>query len=138
MTKWLCSLMVLGLVSAGCASDPVGNWQSREKLSNDKRNTLFIGADGVGELKMYAVLASGEALTKINADFDWVLEGAGEDGFDQYELDMDCDSGCREGIDLDFKMDCVLNTDFNLLDCEAKSPFQEYGFFEFEPAEEEG
>jgi hypothetical protein len=126
------AVLVAALACTACGSEPVGNWQSREKLSNDKRNTMFLDADETGELKLYAVLAAGEGLTKLNYDLSYVFEGVTEDDFDQFELKLKCDKGCRDGIDLDFEMDCILDDSFDLLDCVAKSPFKGYGFFEWE------
>ena len=39
-------------------------------------------------------------------------------------------------INLNFEMDCVYDDELEHLDCEAKAPWEGYGFFEFEPQEE--
>ena len=131
LLKTLSILLTLTPLAMGCSSPIEGEWQSRQKLSNKKRNVLRAYGDASAELKMYVKLAPTAALTKIKFEGDWAEEG------EDFEFDLECDSGCPSGTKVDFKMDCSV-IDGVALDCEAKAPFSDYGFFEFEPLEEEG
>ncbi len=111
----------------GACSSAEGGWQSREPLTNGKRNSLWIDPSGQAELKMYARLSVGAELSKLRYVGDWQLNAN-----DAYELDLSCKDGCIDGMKLDFAMDCKFYPDYADLDCKAGSPFETYGFFEFE------
>jgi hypothetical protein len=119
------------LLLAGCGSDVEGTWQSRQKLSNKKRNELVIDIDGAGSLKMYAQLTAGAPLSRLKYDVSWELDEEEED----IDLELGCKDGCPSGLALDFKMECV-PLEGQMMDCKATKPFKGYGFFEFELAPE--
>ncbi len=127
--KSLLFLSFLAMLLGGCASPVEGEWQSREKLSNKERNRLIVLGDGTANLKMYTALAPSAGLTKIKFEGTWLDDG------DEYEFELECDSGCPSGTSVDFRMDCVLGEN-EALDCEARAPFKDYGYFEFEPMAE--
>jgi len=115
------------LLVTGCTTVE-GDWQSRDKLSNGKRNTMFLGSDSTAELKMYVAI-DGNGLTKMKFEGDWEVDADGN-----YDVYLDkCTTGCVEATAQGFKMECGHDTTYEYLDCEAKSPFRDYGFFEFEP-----
>lgn len=124
-TRPLLAILTSAFLLTGCGTDIVGNWQSREKLSNGERNRLTFQEDGEGSAKVFAQLAAGEALTKVKYDTEWEIDGNGD-----FDVTATCTEGCNTA--LDFEMECTLG-EGDLLDCVAKSPFTEYGYFEFEP-----
>ena len=124
-------LCAAAMMTSACGEGVAGDYQSREKLSNNKRNKLELAEDGGGELKMYTRLSKDGDLRKITFSVDWGVDGETSDGT-EYALKMKCKKGCVEGLRLKFSMSCVLD-DLGLLDCDAKKPFNDYGFFEFEP-----
>jgi hypothetical protein len=124
------SLSAAALSIGGCSSDPVGNWQSREKLPNGKRNRLRIEEDKTGALDVYVQINAQQGLVKLDYNLeDWFLEADGA-----YEMQFKCQSGCEAGVNvtLDFDMDCEYDDSVEHLDCKAGSPFTDYGFLEFE------
>lgn len=121
--------------TVGCSGDPVGNWQSREELPNGKRNKLFLGDGDLKEdsdLRLYGQITTQAGLTKFEYDVeDWFVEADGA-----YEVQLKCTDGCDvailAGVNPDFEMDCEYDSGNEWLDCEAKSPWKDYGFLEFE------
>lgn len=123
------ALVVLAstLLLTACAGIE-GDWQSREKLSNDQRNRLSLTADGGGSMKVYFRLAEGN-LNKVKYDVEWEVDGNGD-----YDVVAECSDNCIEGIATTFDLECTLG-DNSQLDCRAGAPFEDYGYFEFEPLE---
>ena len=125
--------MATSVMCAGCGGDPVGFWQSREKVGPDgPRNELELQDGGSGDLEMFIAFTNQTGIVRLTFDVDdWFEESDGA-----YEVQLKCTSGCEHSATinhtLDFEMDCDYDTSNEWLDCEAKSPFKGYGFFEFE------
>ena len=121
-------------LSLGCSSDPDGTWQSRQTLPNGERNKLELTDDEKGELTMYVQFTTVGGVVELGYDVDkWFLEADGA-----YEVALTCKTNCTASTNptLDFEMDCEYDDGAEHLDCDAKAPFSEYGFLEFEPDEE--
>jgi hypothetical protein len=124
--KIVLAMATASLALTGCGDAIEGDWQSREKLSNDERNRLTFEADGVGSAKIYARFAADGPLSKIKFETEWEIDDNGD-----YDVTATCDSGCVPELET-FEMECSLG-DGDLLDCKAKAPLKEYGYLEFEP-----
>lgn len=128
----------VALLTAACSATPANeNWQSREKLSNGERNALFLDSESAGDLKMFVILDPVQGLTKLKFDLDWEFDGINDEDLDTWELTLKCKSGCPADVSVDFKMDCSLLESGDNMDCDATSPFNDYGYFEFERMPEE-
>ena len=119
------------MLCVGCGGDPLGNWQSRQELPNGKRTEMFVEEGGGGDLEMYVQITTQGGVVRVDYDIlDWFVEADGA-----YEFQLGCTKGCDQpgvNVSLDFEMDCEYDSGNEWLDCEAKSPWQNYGFFEFE------
>jgi hypothetical protein len=124
--KTVLALVAASFALTGCAAGVEGDWQSREKLSNDERNRLSFDADGVGSAKIYVAMAADAPLSKFKFDTKWEVDDNGD-----YDVTATCDANCVPELE-SFEMECTLG-EGDALDCRAKSPLKDYGFLEFEP-----
>lgn len=127
------ALAVLAAAVTGCGGGPVGIWQSREAVTEDgsKRTELEVVDEG-GELELYVQITPAEGLVRIDYDVDTWFEEQGGD----YEFQLTCNKNCQSlssaNLPTDFEMDCTYDSSNEWLDCSAKRPWTDYGFFEFE------
>ena len=122
----LATLLFVASALMGCGGIS-GNWQSREKLSNGKRNTLFVDLDDSAELKMYVALGPDQGLSRLLFKGDTSVDDNGD-----FDFELRCDGGCDQAVAAGFDMECSHDSALDFLDCKAKSPFSDYGYFEFE------
>ena len=101
--------------------------------------------------KLYTRTRFATSVLHVSADGRWTMPRRSSPcshcGFEHYDREM---LFCLDHLEeyyhqcqgpqwvgkVDFKMDCSV-IDGVALDCEGKAPFSDYGFFEFEPFEEE-
>ncbi len=121
------ALAAATLLSFGCADPaPSGHWQSREKLSNSRRNELVLADDLDVDLGMFARLYQGGELVPLEYDGTWETDGNGD-----HDVVLTC-KDCAGYDGLDFELECQFDSETEHLDCAASQPFTTYGFFEFE------
>lgn len=121
------ALAAATLLSVGCADPgPAGHWQSREKLSNSRRNELVLADDFDVDLGMFARLYQGGELVPLEYDGTWETDGNGD-----HDVTLIC-KDCAGYDGLEFELECKLDVETEHLDCAASLPFTTYGFFEFE------
>lgn len=124
--------VVAAALVAGCSGGPVGIWQSRQVATDGKQRTELEVLDEGGELELYVQITPAEAVVRIDYNVDTWFEEQGGD----YEFQLTCNKNCTSlsnaNLPTDFEMDCTHDTDNEWLDCKAKRPWTQYGFFEFE------
>lgn len=132
IARWV-AVAATAAAAGGCGSDPEGVWQSRQAVTADgsKRTELEVIGEG-GELELYVQITPAEGLVRIDYTVDAWFEEQGGD----YEFQLTCAKNCgslsNENLPTDFEMDCTYDSSNEWLDCTAKRPWIDYGFFEFE------
>ena len=110
--KKLSGAMIILLLASACGGEDIeGTWESDDKVAG-KRHEFSIDADLVGEGTFYVDNGGGQVF-KCKAD----IEGKTGSREGKYELELQFKGDCGNAQDIE--LDCQLENDDNLLDCDG-------------------